>query len=158
MEKFTFFWSGLFSNWPLSPFQLDGIWYNCSEQWMMAEKARLFGDTGTLAKILVSIEPREQKALGRQVKGFDKAKWDKVARDVVYKGCFAKFSQNPDLKKTLFDTEGTTLVEASPEDRIWGIGLSKHDPRAQNRPTWRGKNWLGEVLTKVREDLKALEK
>ena len=153
MEQFTFFWSGVFSNWHPSSFEIDGVWYNCSEQWMMSSKARLFGDTATLAKIMASPDPREQKAYGRLVQGFNKVKWDTVARDVVYKGCYAKFSQNPDLKKDLLATVGTTLVEASPEDRIWGVGLRKDDPRAKDRSKWRGTNWLGEVLMKVREDL-----
>lgn len=152
MEKFTFFWSGVFSNWYPSPFEIDGIWYNCSEQYMMAEKACLFGDAEALGKIMSAALPRDQKAYGRQVKGFDKEKWDAVAKLVVYKACKAKFEQNPDLMRDLEATKGTTLVEASPEDPIWGIGLKKDDPRALNRATWKGTNWLGEVLTKLRED------
>lgn len=120
----------------------------------MAEKARLFNDKEALITILALIEPRDQKACGRLVKGFDKAKWDAVARDVVYKGCYAKFSQNPDLKKILLATEGTTLVEASPVDQIWGIGLAEDDPRAWDRSKWLGTNWLGEVLGRVREELR----
>ena len=154
MEKFTFFWSGPFSNWMPSPFDLEGIWYNCVEQWMMAEKARLFNDPATLAKIMASPDPREQKAYGRLVQGFDKAKWEAVAQDVVYKGCLAKFSQNPDLKKELLATEGTTMVEASPVDFIWGVGLRKDDPRILDRSKWRGTNWLGQVLDRVRAALK----
>jgi len=153
MEKFTFFWSGPFSNWHPSPFQIDGIWYNCSEQFMMAEKARLFKDEATLKKILSAVDPREQKAYGRQVAGFDKEKWELVAREAVYKGCYAKFTQNPDLLRELVATAGTTLVETSPEDCLWGIGLRKTDSRALNRSTWRGTNWLGEILTRVRDNI-----
>jgi len=152
-EKFIFFWSGPFSNWMPSPFEIDGVWYNCVEQFMMAEKARLFKDEASLKKIMSAVDPREQKAYGRQVAGFNKEQWEQVARDLVYKGCYAKFTQNQDLKQVLIDTAGATLVEASPEDPIWGIGLRKTDPRALNRATWRGTNWLGEILTKVREDL-----
>ena len=154
MEKFTFFWRtrSPFSNWHISPFEIDGIWYNCSEQWMMAEKARLFDDKKILIKILASTEPRDQKALGRLVQGFDKAKWDAIAREIVYKGCVAKFSQNPKLKEALLATEGTTMVEASPVDCIWGIGLAEDDPRALDRSKWLGTNWLGEVLDRVREE------
>jgi ribA/ribD-fused uncharacterized protein len=154
MEKFTFFWSGIFSQWHPSPFEIDGVWYNTAEQWMMAEKARLFGDLETLAKIMSAVDPADQKRYGREVKGFVKKKWDAVARDVVLKGSLAKYGQNPDLKKILFATEGTTLVEASPEDNIWGIGLHKTDSRVQKRETWRGTNWLGDALTKTREILK----
>lgn len=154
-EKFTFFWSGPFSQWHPSPMEIDGLWYNCAEKYMMAEKARLFKDDETLSKIMAAIDPSDQKRYGREVKGFDKDKWDAVARDVVYKGSMAKYTQNHDLKRDLLATVGTTLVEASPKDNIWGIGLAKSDPRAQDRSTWKGKNWLGETLTKVREDIVA---
>jgi hypothetical protein len=97
--------------------------------------------------------PKEQKALGRQVKNFNVDKWNIIAKDIVYIGCYAKFSQNESLKQMLLETEGD-LVEASPYDKIWGIGLSSDQPEARNRNTWNGTNWLGEVLTKVREDLK----
>lgn len=153
MEQFTFFWSGPFSNWYPSAFEVDGVKYNCSEQYMMAEKARLFNDDAALTKILAYTNPKDQKACGRLVQKFNREKWDAVARDVVYKGCLAKFSQNPDLKEALLATVGTSLVEASPYDRIWGIGLAKEDPRALNRSKWRGTNWLGEVLDRVREKL-----
>lgn len=153
MEKFTFFWSGPFSNWHPSPFQIDNVWYNCGEQWMMAAKARFFGDMEALAKIMSAVDPREQKAYGRQIKNFDKAKWDEASPDLVFKGCLAKFEQNEDLKRIILSTIGTTLVEASPEDRIWGIGLRKDDPRAQRRETWLGENRLGNTLMRVRDVL-----
>ena len=154
-EQFTFFWSGPFSQWHPSPFQIDGVWYNCAEQYMMAEKARLFGDKQAEARIMVSPDPSEQKRFGRQVDGFDVKRWAKVARDIVYKASYAKYTQNPDLLKVLLATKGTTLVEASPQDVIWGIGLRKDDPRALNRSQWKGTNWLGETLTKVRDDILA---
>jgi len=153
MEKFTFFWSGPFSNWHPSPFVIDGIVYNCSEQFMMADKARMFGDTNSLNRIMSAVDPSDQKRYGRNVQNFVKEKWDAVARDIVYQGCYAKFTQNADLKKELIATVGTTLVEASPEDCIWGVGLRKNDPRAQKRETWLGTNWLGEILTKVRDQI-----
>jgi ribA/ribD-fused uncharacterized protein len=152
-EEFTFFWSGPFSQWHPSPMEIDGVWYNCAEMYMMAEKARLFKDDETLAKIMSAVDPSDQKRYGREVKGFDKEKWDAVAKDIVYKGSMAKYTQNPDLKRDLLATVGTTLVEASPKDNIWGIGLAKTDSRALDRSTWRGKNWLGETLTKVRDDI-----
>ena len=98
-EKFTFFWSGVFSQWHPSLFQIDGVYYNTAEQFMMAEKARLFGDLETLAKIMSAADPREQKAYGREVKGFIKEKWDAIARDVVLRGSIAKYEQNPNLLK-----------------------------------------------------------
>jgi len=157
-EKFTFFWSGPFSQWAASRFVIDGVEYNTAEQYMMAQKAVTFGDDESLKKIMKSKSPKEQKALGRKVKNFVADKWNAVAKKAVYDANYAKFSQNKDLQKVLFATAGTTLVEASPLDRIWGIGLKETDPRAQNRETWNGTNWLGEVLTQVRDDLMAKEK
>ena len=153
MEKFTFFWNGPFSQWHRSNFIIDDATYMTAEQFMMAAKARLFGDTETLKEIMETTSPKEQKALGRKVANFDEGIWNSKARDLVYEGNHAKFSQDKDLLEKLFATKGTTLTEASPYDKIWGIGLAEGDPLTLHRITWKGKNWLGEVLTKVREDL-----
>lgn len=154
-EKFTFFWGGPFSQWHPCTFKDHTLstTFNCAEQYMMAGKAITFGDSDTLQKIMHSNSPREQKKLGRKVKGFDEGKWNGVAKDIVYKGNMFKFLQNKELRNLLLATEGTLLVEASPYDKIWGIGLKENDPKALDRATWRGKNWLGEVLTQVREDI-----
>lgn len=152
-ERFTFFLDGPFSQWFDSPFTVDGQVYLCAEQFMMAEKARLFADAGMLSAILAAPHPSEHKELGRRVSGFDDAVWKAEARRIVHRGNLAKFSQNPELRGRLAATRGTTLVEASPFDRLWGIGLLASDPRALSRATWRGANWLGEVLTRVREEL-----
>ena len=149
-EKFIFFWNGPLSQWWHCGFVIDGIAYNTAEQYMMAEKARLFGDTETEGKIMASSIPTEQKQLGREVKNFDPDKWNAVAKDVVRRGSHAKFTQSPFLKELLLGTAGATLVEASPYDKIWGIGLREADPRAKDRATWLGTNWLGEVLTQER--------
>ena len=156
-EKFTLFWDGPFSQWARSEFVIDGITYNCAEQYMMAEKARLFGDTEVLAKIMAAKHPSRQKELGRKVKGFDADRWNAVAKDVVRRGSRAKYGQNPSLLTELLATKGTTLVEASPFDTIWGIGLGAEDPRCLDRSTWRGTNWLGEVLDEVRDEFLAVE-
>lgn len=153
MEKFTFFWSGIFSQWHPAAFNIDGIFYNCAEQYMMAEKARLFKDDVMEMRIMKAALPSDQKRLGRQVTGFDLDIWNSKAKDIVYRGNYAKFTQNENLKQELLKTVGTTLVEASPHDTIWGIGLLRSDRKALNRNTWRGTNWLGEILTKVRDDL-----
>lgn len=152
-EKFTLFWGGP------NDFTIGGIRYNTAEQWMMAEKARLFNDTEIEVSILRTNDPREQKGYGRQVKGFDKKKWEAIEENgkpycwnIVYQGNYAKFSQNPGLKEVLLETAGTILVEASPYDKIWGIGLGENDEDALDRDKWRGTNWLGEVLTQLRED------
>ena len=154
-EQFTFFWSGPFSQWHKSRFELDGRVYNTAEQYMMSEKARLFGDEETRDRIMATGDPRKQKALGRQIRGFDTARWQAEARDIVYRGNRAKFTADPALLQVLLATAGTTIVEASPLDTIWGIGLAEDDPAARDRANWRGSNWLGEVLTRLREDLLA---
>lgn len=152
-EKFTLFYRSKLGQWNMTPMEVDGVTYNCCEQYMMAEKAKLFGDEDTRAKIMDTEHPRDQQALGRLVKNFDQQKWDASARDIVYKGNYAKFSQNENLRKMLLATAGTTLVEASPYDPVWGIKLSEDNPDCHDRSKWKGTNWLGEVLTKVREDL-----
>lgn len=152
-EKFTMFWDGPFSQWYPSVFVVGGITYNCCEQYMMSYKAKFFGDVETYKQIMATSSPKEQKRLGREVLYFDIDKWNKIAKDVVKEGNIAKFSQNPFLLGQLMATKGTTLVEASPRDNLWGIGLSEGDPLSLKRETWKGKNWLGEVLTEVREIL-----
>jgi ribA/ribD-fused uncharacterized protein len=151
---FVFFWNGWPSQWHPAAFTLDGVTYTCAEQLMMAEKARLFGDAETCARILATASPREHKALGRAVKGFDADRWTAACRDVVHRGNLAKFGQNADLAALLLATGDKTLVEASPTDRVWGIGLAADDPRATDRAAWRGKNWLGEALMRVRGELR----
>ena len=152
-EKFTFFWRGPFSQWFKSPFIVDGILYTCAEQFMMASKARLFDDQVTLDKIMNTTHPREHQTLGREVKNFVKGIWNKVAKPIVYRGNIAKYTQNPILCEKLVATVGTTLVEVSPIDKIWGVGLGEDDPDITNRLKWQGENWLGETLTKVRDDI-----
>jgi len=148
-EYFYFLKKAPFTQWSYSVFKVDGIEYTYAEQFMMAEKARFFKDEETLALILKSTTPREQKALGRKVKGFNKEAWEAVARDCVYKGNHAKFLQNPDMFKVLMETRSKLLVEVNPVDPIWGIGLTGDEARAGI--PWKGTNWLGEVLTKLRE-------
>ncbi len=119
----------------------------------MHGKAMLFGDTAIAAQILAAEHPRDHKALGRKVAGFDPAVWERERERIVYAGNRAKFTQDQALLDTLIATKGTTLVEASPFDKIWGIGLAADDPRAQDPAQWRGLNLLGIVLTKLRDDL-----
>jgi len=152
-EKFTFFWSGPFSQWYHSPFESGGVTFQNAEMYMMYYKAIRFNDKETAEQILVAPTPKEVKALGRKVANFDKSAWDDIAPLIVYEGNKLKFQTHSDIRKLLLDTIGTTLVEASPFDTIWGIGLSEDNPNALQRETWRGTNWLGEILTLVREDL-----
>lgn len=155
MEEFTFFFSAQnpFSNWYPAQFTVNGVTFCNNEQFMMYCKAKLFGDEEIAKKILETTNPREHKAMGRKVKGFSEAVWDAKCELYVQKGCHAKFSQNPHLLQLLLDTEGTELVEASPYDRIWGVGLAASDPRILDKKNWLGQNRLGSVLMRVRDDL-----
>jgi ribA/ribD-fused uncharacterized protein len=158
--SFHFFWQGPLSNWHQSPFT-GGLWdgvtrdFNTAEQWMMAAKALLFNDHKSLQAIMASAQPKQQKALGRAVTGFNKTTWERQAQNLVYAGCALKFEQSALLKKFLLNTHGL-LVEASPYDQVWGIGIAESDPRATNPAQWLGTNWLGQVLTCVRNDLEDL--
>lgn len=155
-EKFTFFYGGHASQWAACTFAIDGVKYNCAEQYMMAQKAILFDDAAALQIIMNTDNPKIQKAAGRTVKNFDKILWEQNAKLFVYRANMAKFTQNSEFLEWLMGTDGTTLVEASPWDKIWGIGLDSTDPRAKDRTTWQGTNWLGEIITQVREDLKIM--
>ena len=151
-EEFTFFWHGPFSQWYMRDFIVKDVTYNCAEQYMMAHKARLFGDDDMYAQIMTSSNPKDQKRLGRQVRNYREEIWgtyDGYARITVRDANMAKFTQHTDLRAKLLGTTGT-LVEASPYDKIWGIGLREDGPRALNRYTWLGTNWLGYILTEVR--------
>lgn len=153
-DNFVFFWGGPFSQWFRQSFILHGTEYNCAEQYMMAMKAQVFNDQEALEKIMKSKDPREQKAFGRKVKGFDAEQWNAVCKKFVYEANYAKFGNNPYMKKILLDTGDKEIVEASPYDTIWGIGLSETDPDRFDKTKWRGTNWLGEVLMQVRNDLR----
>jgi len=154
-DAFVLFWGGWPSQWHPARFLAGGVEYTCCEQYMMAEKARVFGDADALAEILAADSPRAQKAIGRKVKGFDPAVWDAVCRGIVYAGNLARFSQDAETRQTLLSTGDRTIVEASPTDRIWGIGLAQDDPKALDPAQWRGTNWLGVALMQVRETLRA---
>jgi ribA/ribD-fused uncharacterized protein len=142
-----------FSQWWLANFTVDGIEYKSAEHWMMAEKARLFNDTEVLDKIIACKSPAEAKKLGREVKSFDNELWDSNCFEIVVQGNIHKFSQNQNLKDFLLNTKDRVIVEASPVDPIWGIGLALNDPNVENPENWKGTNLLGFVLMEVRDKL-----
>jgi len=117
---------------------------------MMAEKAALFGDLEARAKILQASSPGAVKALGRGIRNFDEAVWIENRFSIVVRGNAAKFEQNPALAEFLQQTGNRVLVEASPVDRIWGIGLAQNDEKANNPNLWVGLNLLGFALMQVR--------
>jgi hypothetical protein len=152
-EAFTFFWKSRLSQWQRAPFTLRGVTFTHAEQFMMYAKALLFSDREAAERILITETPGKQQAIGRTVRGFDEAVWAFFREGIVYAGNYARFSQNLDQRELLFATRGTTLVEASPHDLVWGIGLAANDPRARERSQWLGLNLLGFALTRVREAL-----
>ena len=155
-ERFIFFAdrSSPFSQWyATAPFEVGGILFRTAENFMMHRKGLVFGAPPDMLQRILEADARDARALGRQVPGFDERTWNAVARGIVAEGNYAKFTQNPPILRLLLETEGATLVEAAHWDRIWGIGLRADDPRAQQRATWLGRNWLGETLTGVRDTL-----
>jgi ribA/ribD-fused uncharacterized protein len=163
--EFLFFWGhtpkedgvidkSCFSQWFPAPFIVDGITYRTAEHWMMAKKAELFNDDEMLKKILDSDDPSDAKKMGRKVKNFDPEIWSKACFEMVIEGNQYKFSQHDELKKFLLDTADKIIVEASPRDSIWGIGLSQNALEARNPFTWGGTNLLGFALMEVRDRLK----
>ena len=155
-DDVVLFWHppSAFSQWTLSPFTVDLVEYNCAEQFMMASKARLFGDDTALSAILATKDPREQKCLGRHVRLFDPELWRSECEHIVLHGNLAKFSQNEEMHLALIQTGDRRLAEASPHDALSGIGLSAHDPRASSPDSWCGQNLLGQALENAREILR----
>jgi ribA/ribD-fused uncharacterized protein len=143
------------SQWWQADFVVDGQTYRTAEHFMMASKATLFGDFETAGKIREEPNPKAAKALGREVAGFDKEKWENHRFDIVIDGNLAKFRQHRDLRNFLLGTGDQVLVEASPVDRIWGIGLPRDGKHATKPDYWRGLNLLGFALMEVREQLRA---
>lgn len=164
--KFLFFWghqpskdgqitASCFSQWwESSPFVVEGTTYTSAEHWMMAQKALLFEDQATFDKIILAKTPAEAKKLGRAVQNFEQTKWEEKRFELVTAGNVHKFGQDPDLKTFLLNTQDRVLVEASPLDPIWGIGLAASDPKAQDPKQWEGLNLLGFALMAARDILR----
>lgn len=158
-DDYVFFWAGPFSNWESCYFYWSvggiGAKFNCSEQAMMAAKANLFGDTESQRAIMRSHDPAEQKAFGRQVRGYVEDEWVKVREEISDSFLLRKFYQNPELKQILLDTGDKIIVEASPYDKVWGIGMGVNNyPDILDQSKWKGQNLLGESLMRVRTRLR----
>ncbi|MDQ1048940.1 ribA/ribD-fused uncharacterized protein [Streptomyces sp. V4I2] len=142
------------SQWWPSPFTVDGVAYRTAEHWMMASKARLFGDPEAERAAVEARSPAQAKKAGRLVRGFDDAVWERERYGIVVEGSVHKFAAHADLREFLLGTGNRVLVEASPLDRIWGIGLAADDERAGNPELWRGPNLLGFALMEARGRLR----
>ncbi|MFP9115770.1 NADAR family protein [Flavobacterium sp. RHBU_3] len=164
-REYLFFWGhqpskdgsitkSCFSQWWEADFTINGITYPSAEHWMMAKKAELFNDSETLEKILACTSPVEAKKLGREVQNYNEEAWLENRYEIVKEGNLHKFSQNADLKSFLLSTGNSVIVEASPVDNIWGIGLAADSKKALNPAEWRGPNLLGFALMEVRDALK----
>lgn len=165
--KYMFFWGhqpsstgkiikSCFSQWWKSDFIIDGQKYSSMEKYMMAEKARLFGDEEILEEIMSTNDTKKIKALGRKVRNFDDALWDENKYSIVLKGNFAKFAQNEEMRDFLLETKERIIVEASPYDKVWGIGMSADDEKVENPLMWKGENLLGFALMEVRDEIRRL--
>jgi len=161
--KFLFFWGhsakdiitkACFSQWFPGSFEENGIIYKTAEHYMMAGKARLCNDAEAEEQILMADTPNQTKNLGRKVKNFDPKLWDEHKYQIVTQGNLLKFTQNQKFKDFLLSTGEKVLVEASPYDKIWGIGMLETDSRAENPLMWNGENLLGFALMEVRDELR----
>lgn len=145
---------GFLSNWYLSEFQYDGIRYSSMEQYIMHQKAVLFGDLEIAEQILKTGEVDVIKALGRSVRNYEDTVWNGRRQIIVYRGLLEKFRQNSGLRELLLDTKDAVLAECAVKDRIWGIGLSMHDERRFDLSRWQGQNLLGYALMEVRDQIR----
>nr|WP_055571393.1 NADAR family protein [Streptomyces prasinopilosus] len=163
--KFLHFWghrplpdgrigASCLSQWWPSPFTVDGLTYGTAEHWMMAAKARMFADPEAERRILAAGHPADAKKEGRLVRNFDEAVWRRERFRVVVEGSTHKFAAHADLRAFLLDTGDRVLVEASPRDRVWGIGLGAKNDRASDPAQWRGANLLGFALMRARARLR----
>lgn len=151
------FWNSCYSQWFQSEFvDGNGLKFFNAEQFMMYHKAKLFDDTEMMEKIINETNPKVIKEYGRKVKNYIEEIWVAAREEVVILGNYYKFTQNNKILKELMSSIGKELVEASPVDRIWGIGLSEHDEKCLDKSKWRGLNLLGNCLMKVREILTSL--
>ena len=152
-DLYYFFWKHRLSQWHMVDFVVEGTTYNCCEQYMMASKAILFGDTTSFFNIMDTKNPHEHQKLGRVVAHYNQEVWDANKYDIVLKGNRARFDQSKECQELLLSTAPKILVESSPYDKIWGIGLSQDDPRILDSTQWLGQNLLGKILTQVRDEL-----
>ncbi|KAF2153720.1 DUF1768-domain-containing protein [Myriangium duriaei CBS 260.36] len=146
---------GFLSQWFACPFTVDGTTYATTEMWMMVQKARIFGDSEAEQQMLATDDPETQRDLGRKVKGYDGKIWDQHKSRVVEDGNYHKFTKTRHdalMKVKLLATGDRELVEASPTDRIWGVGFAV-DEAGQNRDKW-GLNLLGKAIMMVRDRLR----
>ncbi len=153
-DTHVYFWGSILSNWYGVKFEYKEHTFSNSEQAFMWLKANHFGDFEIADQILDTPNPRENKKLGRKVKGFDSKEWELHCLDYMIDVNLAKFEQHESLLKQLLSTDNKIIVEASPYDQIWGIGLHWEDDDVLDESKWKGQNLLGVALMEVRKQLK----
>jgi hypothetical protein len=159
-DKYVLFWGDqdIYSNFYPVEFEISGHHFYWSEQAFMWLKALWFADHDLAQTLLLLAPPNNKpihaKKIGRTIKGFNEEEWAKVREECMFRACLAKFQQNVKLSEQLLNTGDRVLVEASPYDKIWGIGLAEDNADAQDPDKWQGLNLLGKVLMNVRHELK----
>ena len=160
-DEYVFFYKDWLSNYQRTKFDVEwnGVKYTftSTEQGFMYIKAITFGDNVTAQKILNTDDPNRCRKLGRQVKGYNDAEWAKIRYDVFYTLNWAKYIQDKNLQEKLLNPQfdGKKFVEASPIDKIWGIGYAEDNRNIEFTDMYWGKNYLGRILTNIRNRLKA---
>jgi len=153
MKEYEFFFGGPLSQWFRSPFKIKDMTFVTAEQWMMYNKAMMFGDEKSAKEIMSTEDPLEQKMIGRNVKNFNDSTWMEKAYDIVVAGTREKFNQNKELLDYLKKTRGKIIAEASATDTRWGIGLVPGHPDILDQSKWKGQNLLGKAIMQVRSEL-----
>jgi len=162
--KYLFFWGhqptkdgsiskSCLSQWWMSRFMENNVIYKSAEHYMMEGKARVFNDVEIAAKIIASDSPHKAKQLGREIRGFNDKAWNQHKYEIVKQANYLKFTQNEGLQKFLLNTTDKIIVEASPDDRIWGIGMAENHSNVANPNEWKGSNLLGFALMEIRDEI-----
>lgn len=159
-DTHVYFWRGIYSNWYLCQFidPISGRTFSSTEQAFMYYKAKTFGDDARAELVMQALTPKEAKDIGREVAGYDEKTWSNIRMSVMIHVNYLKFDQNHDIFTELMATEDKILVEASPYDLIWGVGLGEEDSLILDQNNWRGANLLGKALMQVRKSLKTFVK
>lgn len=153
-DTHVYFWNGIYSQWSRSKFTEDGIEYPNAEFYMMYHKARVFNAVDIQSEMIKNkYNPKTVKALGRKIKNFTDSIWDEHKMEIVTQASYLKFTQNKNLLNQLLREQHLELVEASPVDKIWGIGLHYDDDKVLDKSNWNGQNLLGKCIMNAREQI-----